>query len=379
MKYSVNGIIFEVPEGVTHFEFMPTDNECSISHNIDLLVIKYKSGCTAGYFKSQIPEVDVVYEDYIIIPYLKPIKIEYMEIRVNRDKELLKICYEDINIIQLRYKVDVSELVNNYFNFTLILAAFNESESIEDYYQLLLGTKVFELINPIESKSELMNVMVHNSKVHNISSDRVYLPQSKYRKYRISNLDYVVDFFLKLSELFEEYGLELVEWNKVKDAKTSNIVTYKVETHASDFIKRVRPAEDHDIMFSGARISFVMMTSDTDIYEDFKIRYNNIDLIQNHREFKCKDKYNFDWRYDVVWQGTVDESFIHDIQTNDFGSYGYQFPFRATLEFWDVYDEVYNYILSILMTYKISDVYNYTEGDYERKRIFYDQFMKQYE
>jgi hypothetical protein len=95
------------------------------------------------------------------------------------------------------------------------------------------------------------------------------------------------------------------------------------------------------------------MTPDTNIYEDFKMRYNNLDIIQNHREFKCKDKYDKEWRYDCIWTQSLDDEFSHEYPSNNLNTYGYQFNFNATLEFFDVYDEHYEVIREVLVTENI--------------------------
>jgi len=355
-KYSVNGLLFDVPEGVTHFKFLPS-GECNVRVVKDIMIFEYTQGITAGEF-CRLVSLESVYPESVLIPYLVPTEIKFQSVGINQDDEFIKICHEDINVTQLKYKIADTKLINKFYNLTLLLGAVDglDSINVDEYYNLLESTGLLIAMNRVENSRDLRNVEIHNSKVHDIKSTRVYLPQSKYQKYRISNLDYISDFINKLSDVFTDYGFELVEYEKIKDAESKNIVTFRINTHAKEFLKRVHPRiPEHNIMFSGARISFMLMTPETDIYEDFKMRYNNIDLVQNMREFKCPDKYGYMWRYDITWQGQLDDTFSHDFPQTDLSTYGYQFPFTATLEFFDVYDVVYDLIQELSVNPVIKD------------------------
>lgn len=403
IKYSINGLMFEIPKLVRYFRFIPS-NKNTVTYDLDLLTVTYIKNSTVSKFLQNYTSnftnqfintfgnsfvIDSVYPDKVIDSYLKPTPIVFKFVSVNRYKEFLKLCHEDIQITQLKY-IDIakSKLVNNYYNLTYIYSVDN-TKSVEEYYKLYEDTKLLKVINPIKylpKKGEIIpidestdqfsdefnnlfgfgrpegdinNVMIYNSSVHRIKLDRCYLPISKYREYRISSLDYIVDFFGKISKILSSYGFELVEYNKLKDAKTSNIVTFKISSHTKEFLTRVKPRiPDHNIIFSGSVINFNLMTPDTDIYEDFKIRYDNIDFIQNIREFSCKDKYGMDWRYDCIWTSKLDGSFEHGYGQTELGTYGYQFPFQATLEYFDVYDFAYPIVKDIEVTYNPDSVFD---------------------
>lgn len=351
-RYSVNGILFDIPEGVTHFKFVPS-NQCNVSTHLDVIIFEFTFGVTADEF-CRLASLTAVYPECVLIPYLIPTKIEINYFDINGKDEFLKICHENINLTQLRYKISEDYLINKYFNLIYLIGVEGEFD-IDEYYQRFEDTGLLIPVNRVTELNELGNIEIHNSRVHRIKSDRVYLPLSKYRQYRISSLDYIVDFFSKLSKVFEDYGFELVEYEKLKEVETHNVVTFKIGTHSKEFIKRINVRiPEHDIMFSGSKIQFILSTPDTDIYEDFKMRYNNLDLIQNLREFKCEDKYGAEWRYDCIWQGEVDESFAHEFSTTDFGTAGYQFQFSATLEYFDVYDHTYSLIEDIIKNYVIT-------------------------
>ena len=351
-KYSVNGILFEIPEGITHFKFIPS-NRCYVSTDKDVITFEFTRGITADEF-CRLASLEAVYPESILIPYLIPTEIKFSYLDINRNAEFLKICHEGINLTQLKYKIPEDNLINRYYNLIYLIGVDGEVD-LNAYYENLENTKLMVALNRVTDISELTNIELHNSRVNRIKSNRVYLPLSRYMQYRISSLDYIVDFFYKIGEVFKDYGFELVEYEKLKEVKTHNVVTFKIGTHSKEFIKRINVRiPEHDIMFSGSKIQFILSTPDTDIYEDFKMRYNNLDLIQNLREFKCEDKYGAEWRYDCIWQGEVDESFAHEFSTTDFGTTGYQFQFSATLEYFDVYDHTYTLIEDIIKNYVIT-------------------------
>lgn len=347
MRYSVNGIIFEIPNGVTHFQFLQSD-KVGMEVNKDVVTFSYVQGMTASEFCTKVEGCTPLYNDSVLIPYTKHTKIDRQIIGINRNEEFIKVCHEDLSITQLRYKIEGLKLLNRYYNVTILIGSLTELD-LDEYYRLLTDTNLVEVRNKVTDVSEVSNVEVHNSNYHKFKTDRVYLPNSKYRQFRISALDYLVNFFGEMSKVFEDYGFQLVEYEKLKDADSSNIVTFRINTHAREFLKRTIPRiPEHNLMYSGSRVSFALMTSDTDIYEDFRDRYTNLDIVQNRREFKCEDKYGDEWRYDCIWQSQLDDSFSHDFPNTEFGAYGYQFMFTATLEFYDVYDVKFDIVKEII-------------------------------
>lgn len=346
-NYSVNGLIFDIPEGVTHFKFVPS-NVNSVQVTKDVITFSYIKGTTSDAFED-FDGCTKLYDGVVFVPYLKPTKIEHKIISINKDNEFLCNCHENISITQFRYK-DITEHHhrNKYYALTFLFSVDNPD--FDSYYDIIEGTKLLSPIGDLLTElSQIKNNLVFNSGTSQIPSNRNYLPQSKYRNYRISSLDYIVDFFEKLEIIFDSYGFELVEFNKLKEVSKS-VVTFKINSHSPEYIKRIKVrTSDHGIISSGAKVSFALMTPDTDIYEDFRIRYNNIDLIQNNREFKCIDKYGLPWRYNVVWQSELDEGFEHAFGSNDLGAFGYQFQFNAILSFYDVYDEHFSVIEEMLL------------------------------
>jgi hypothetical protein len=362
MIYSVNSILFQVPDGVTYFEFI-VGNTRSVEVKNDLIIFTYIQGDTAKSFTEGLGKYKPIYPDWIIVPYIRPYKITYQSIGINKDKEFIKLCFESLHFTQLIYKINEFKFRNEYYNF-IILVPSQGDHTLDEYYNYLESTRLISIENRVDEFQELRNRLVHNSKTEDLPSNRVYLPYSKYRQYRIMALDYLTDFFNKIGKSFEEYGFELVEYEKLKDAKTSNLVTFRINSHTKEFNHRIIVGEpEHDLMFSGSRVSFALMTPDTDIYEDFKARYNNIDIIQNQREFSCEDKYGYPWRYDVYWQSQLDGGFSHEFPQTELSTYGYSFQFTATLEFFDVYDKVYGLMETFLINYVSKDRLN--ENKYE--------------
>lgn len=346
-NYSVNGLIFDIPEGVTHFKFIPSNiNKVEVIKEV--IIFSYIKGTTSSSF-ADFDGCKPLYEGIEFTPYLKPTKIEHKIVGLNSENEFLCNCHENITITQFRYK-DIPEhyFRNAYYTLTILFSVDNPSMDL--YYGIITNTNFLGLIgDPITDPTKVVNNFIFNSMKASIPSTRTYLPQSKYRNYRISSLDYLTDFFTKISKAFEDYGFELVEFNKLKEV-SKHVVTFKIHTHAPEYVKRIKVRNpDHGIINSGSKVSFALMTPDTDIYEDFKIRYNNLDIIQNNREFKCEDRYGLFWRYDAVWQSELDESFEHGFGTNDLGALGYQFQFTVNLSFFDVYDEHYDVVEEILI------------------------------
>jgi len=179
------------------------------------------------------------------------------------------------------------------------------------------------------------------------SSDTVYILRRRYDDYIIRAIDYQNQFILELRRILNDYGIELVRWNKEETLKKTSYISYMFNQTPSRYMHpRYEDGDDH-IMAQRVPIEFTLRTPDMIMFFDFKNKYNNLDILTNFCEFKTPDKYGERVTAAVKW-GQITEDFNHIYQQDDNSNFSYQCQFRCELYFYEVLDGRYEFLKEII-------------------------------
>lgn len=97
------------------------------------------------------------------------------------------------------------------------------------------------------------------------------------------------------------------------------------------------------------RIELKLSSPDFVLYNDFKTRYQNLDLISDFTEFQTRDKLGRMWVSNLIWS-SIDTSFNQDYNTDELSNVAWEVPFSVELHYYTVYDEQYYNIQGIIMS-----------------------------
>lgn len=184
-------------------------------------------------------------------------------------------------------------------------------------------------------------------------STTVYQLRRRYDDYVVRAIDYQNQFILELRRILNDYGVELVRWNKEETLKKTSYVVYQFSQTPSKYGHPKYDDDDDHYMFHRVPIEFTLRTPDMVLFFDFKNKFNNVDLLTNFCEFKTIDKYGERWTAAIKW-GQITEDFNHIYQQDDNSNFSYQCQFRCELYFYEVLDGRYKFLEEILQEIEVS-------------------------
>lgn len=164
--------------------------------------------------------------------------------------------------------------------------------------------------------------------------------KSKYTKYLLDGITVQESFIDQLRQRLLSFGLELLSLPIDKNTHSNHRVTYRFTdlNHQLNHKDNAHPLRWAVQMTS--HIDLKISTPDLVVFNDFRNRYQNLDLVSNFTEFYTNDKLGRNWISSVKWS-EIDTSFNQDYAQDEQSNIAFEAGFSADIEYYIVYDEVY--------------------------------------
>lgn len=264
----------------------------------------------------------------------------------------LRKCTNDSHILNIIIVGDSETRVCQDYGYTTIVVS--EEDACDDNfinYLFYSGNLIY--IKPIGPKPKCWKIknfpkiIIKDSDL-NLTSDStmVYTLRRRYDDYVIRAVDYQDQFILELRRILDNYGIELVRWNKEETLKTTSYIVYQFSQTPTRIHHPFMDEEDR-IMSHKLPVDFTLRTPDMVMFFDFKNKYNNVNLLTNLCEFKTSDKYGDRWTAAIKWGG-ITEEFNHMYQQDDNSNFSYQCQFRCELFFYEAIDKRIEFLKEII-------------------------------
>lgn len=177
-------------------------------------------------------------------------------------------------------------------------------------------------------------------------SEIIYSLREKYDNYRIRSIDYQNQFVEELRKRLLEYGVELVRFNKEKTLSMTSYVTYRFSQTPSNNNHPLY--SDHHCQITNHRlpVELELHTTNTQLFFDFKNRYQNVDFLTNFCEMTTMDRYGDLWTSAIKW-GRLSEDFSQTYDSDNNSNFALSSQFTCELYFYEAYDDRFSFIEEI--------------------------------
>lgn len=360
---SLNGCqYYEVKEG----------NTCSLveDRKRSTLVLTYTPGSTNKTL-SNLLGLESYGSSMDMEPTGLPRRIKDVTVSINGLK--LRKCTEDSHTLNIVIVGDSESRVVQTYDYTTIVVSSEDAED-DKFIDYIFYSGNLIYLKPVGPKPRCWKIknfpkIIIKDRNLELTSDSsfIYTLRRRYDDYLIRAIDYQDQFILELRRILEDYGIELVRWNKEETLKTTSYISYQFsQTPSRIHHPNYRDTEDR-IMSHRVPIDFTLRTPDMVMFFDFKNKYNNVDILTNFCEFKTSDKYGGRWSAAIKW-GSITEDFNHMYQQDDNSNFSYQCQFRCELHFYEVLDDRYEFLKEIEINLRASDSIGPEDNDPEEKQ-----------
>jgi hypothetical protein len=307
-----------------------------------------------------------VLADKELVETLRYIKIETPEINLNglRVKKLTQVdCLFTQFIV-----ADIGQYVVKYEEDKCsILIPEKFSKSIQRYIEKWNDNPYFEVIDYSELKelANYSNIYLTEKPVAIESSNKfLHNTQAKYSKYILS-MEKVQESFLEhVTEILKGYGVDLIKLPVSEGIRTVNHVVYRIVELGAQMSRKTMDEESLRYAVPHKAIwEFELSTPNIIVLNDFKTKYQNLDLLTNLTEFYTKDDLGRNW-LSSVWWGAAHNEFEQDFAQDSRGYNAFRFMFQAELNYWVVYDETLSRIKDMMLGLLVYDTVK-QEPDYQ--------------
>lgn len=291
------------------------------------------------------------------------------EITVSLNGITLKKLTWDSHIIRIVIVQDSdSKVIQDYWHTTVVVSQkdYQDPEFV-DYIFWSGGLKYLTPSTPKKLYSgtkQIYNfpkiIIQNRSLTLESNSQTIYSLRNKYDEYLIRSIDYQEQFFTELRKILDEYGIQLVRYNREETVTTTAYISYRISSTPTKYNHPKYADVDDTLMQHTVPIDFEFRCVNMQMFYDFKNRFNNVDLVSNFCEFKTCDKYGTRWTAAVKW-GRIGEDFNHNYDPDNNSNFSYQCQFNCILYFYEVYDESSYFIREILYELEAEN----KEGEYE--------------
>jgi hypothetical protein len=345
----------------THCKYIKFTQDRTLSIKEDgirsVFEIRFPKGFNSGNIISK--KISLVYKtelqetDYI--PVVNPI-INLSGVKIR------KIIDRVINYSQIIVK-DIDEFIIEFDeNKATVLIPASKQDDIDTYLECLGGIPYFEIVEvgdiPQGRLTNLYNLNLHNKdQVYCNKSHFVFESKAFYDRYSLRMIDILYSFITQLTTILEDYGIQLVGYPVDEDKLTPNNILYRITdlgdqvSHKSDS-NEMRYAVQHR-----TNIEFELTTPNFVMYNDFKTRYQNLDLVSNFTEFYTNDKYSVRWISTAKW-GEIESNFNQEYDQDQQGNFAFHAAFSVELYYYVVFDETFGKVQEFINKYLVTSVWN---------------------
>lgn len=283
-------------------------------------------------------------------------RINNVSVKLN-GLEFIKLT-SDPHVVRIALVDDYPSRVCQDYNSTTIVINDNDKSDPEFLGYVFSNLKYMKLRYPRKvdfSKYTVANfpkITIYDKSL-DLTSKSTYIHKlrSNHNRYLIKAVDYEHQFFHDISQVLEEFGVQLTRKNREETLENTSYVSYSINQTPTKYVHARYSDVQEDILCHMVPVDFTLSTPDMVLFFDFKNKYNNVNLLTNYAEFKTKDKYGENWTAAIKW-GPITEEFNHMYGQDDNANFANQCNFRAELYFYEVYDKNYSYIDEIITDLK---------------------------
>ena len=322
------------------------------------LTLTYVSGSTLGLLSDELGIELLDSRGKEIVPTNGPKRFTTTYITLNGLK--FQKMTSDPHIFHMIIVSDSESRVAQDYNSTTIVVSQEDIEN-QDFINFLFFSGGLKFLRPVGNKPKCYKIrnfpkLIFKTSDLNLTSESttVYTLRRRYNDYVIRSIDYQDQFILEIRRILDDYGIELVRWNREETLAKTSYISYRFDqTPTRVHHPNYRDEEDR-VMSHRVPVEFTLRTPDTPMFFDFKNKYNNVDLLTNFCEFKTSDRYGQRWTAAIKW-GQISEDFNHMYQSDDNSNFSNQCQFRAELYFYEVLDDRFEFIDEITTALEASD------------------------
>lgn len=292
-------------------------------------------------------------ESEILLEMTKPEKFNEVYVTLN-GLRFRKITYDQHIIKIIIVQESESKVIQSYDHTTLVVS--EKDYKNEDFIKFLLYSGGLKYIIPETPKKCLGNWEIRNfpriivsNKSLDLKSDSevIYSLREKYDNYRIRSIDYQNQFIEELRKRLGDYGIELARYNREKTLSNTSYVTYKFSQTPVNYNHPRYFDQDSSILSHKLMVEFELRCDNTQLFFDFKNKYNNVDLLTNFCEMSTMDKYGDLWVSAIRW-GRITEDFSQLYDSDNNSNFSFSCQFSCELYFYEAYDDRINFIQEIM-------------------------------
>lgn len=337
-------------KGCKFFNIIPGSvNSIKEDTKTSTLTITYAPGTTLGLLSDELGIA--YYGDSGDFPEPSGVK-RFSTPEVNLNGLRLKKMTSDNHIFHMIIVADSeSRVVQNYNETTIVVSA--EDVENQEFINFLFFSGGLKFLRPVGTLPKCYKIrnfprLIFKSSDLNLTSDSttVFHLRRRYDDYVIRAIDYQDQLVLELRRILDNYGVELVRWNREETLAKTSYVSYRFDQTPTRVHHPSYNDGDDRVIQQRLPIEFTLRTPDTPLFFDFKNKYNNLDLLTNLCEFKTTDRYGERWTASIKW-GQITEDFNHQYQADDNSNFANQCQFRAELYFYEVFDDRYAFLEEI--------------------------------
>ena len=268
-----------------------------------------------------------------------------------------KLTY-DQHIIKIVIVQDSDSRVLQGYTYTTLVISEKDYKN-QEFIEFLLCSGGLKYLVPEISKNCLKKqggwairnfprIIVNNTSLDLKSdSETIYSLREKYDNYRIRSIDYQNQFVEEIRKRLGEYGIELARYNREKTLANTSYVTYKFSQTPSNSNHPMYSDQHCTVLHHRISVEFELRCDNTQLFFDFKNRYNNVDFLTNFCEMTTMDRYGDLWVSAIKW-GRVTEDFSQLYEADSNSNFSLQCQFSCELYFYEAYDDKHRFIEEII-------------------------------
>lgn len=213
-------------------------------------------------------------------------------------------------------------------------------------YIKVLDSKKFTKFNNFYS------INISNRDINLVSNNEFeFSTKKKYTAYLLSSIDVLQSFKNRITEILKDRSIEYVRYPIDEKASSVNRIIWRVTEMGRQLTRKtVDPPLRYSVLQT-MHLDFKLSTPNLVVFDDFKTRYNNLDLLTDFTTFDTKDKLGIPWKSNVWWS-PLDSQFNQDYAMDEQSNLAQESSFSCDIQYYTVYDESFVRIQNIILDIK---------------------------